>query len=43
MEAIPTAVLASPPRGTSNAILNYSIVTVALFGVAAIMLAILVW
>jgi hypothetical protein len=41
-EAIPTAVPATPPP-TSNTILNYAIVAVALFGAVAIMLAILVW
>ena len=43
-ETIPTDVRAtSTPPGTSNAILNYAIVAVALFGVVAIMLAILIW
>jgi hypothetical protein len=43
-EAIPTAVLATTTTpGISNGILNYAIIAVVLFGVVAIMLAILVW
>lgn len=43
-EAIPTAVLATTATlSTSNAILNYAIIAVALFGAVAIILAILVW